>query len=249
MLFRSEPTTDAAKHTPCIVFFHGGGMVAGSIDSHDLICRALTEEAQCKLLSIGYRLAPKHPFPAAIEDTIAAVRQVAKHAAALGIDPSRIAVCGDSAGATLAALACQQRSDMPAIAAQCLICPVLDFGELSPSRREFAQGFLIDKPTLEADLVDYLPAGVDPADPRVSPLRARNLAGLPRAIIHTAEFDPLRDEGNAYARRLAHAGVAVDHVCHPGMPHNFHALGAAIPQGREVLRQIGGQLRQAVGAG
>jgi acetyl esterase/lipase len=244
-----SPTTNVTKTAPCIVFFHGGGMVAGSIESHDLICRALAEEAGCRLLSVGYRLAPEHPFPAAIDDAIAAVRETADYAEALGIDRSRIAVCGDSAGATLAALVCQYRTGMPTIAVQCLICPVLDFGEISLSRQEFAQGYLIDRPTLDADLADYLPAAVDPADPRVSPLRAKNLAGLPRVIIHTAEFDPLRDEGNAYARRLAEAGVAVDHTCHPGMPHNFHALGAAIPRGREVLQEMGRQLREALGVG
>jgi acetyl esterase/lipase len=123
---------------------------------------------------------------------------------------------------------------------------VLDFGKISGSREEFTQGYLIDKATLAADLADYLPDGVDPADPRVSPLRAADLAGLAPAIIHTAEFDPLRDEGNAYAARLVAAGVDVDHLCHPGMPHNFHALGAVLPQGREVLKQIGSQIRRAV---
>ena len=144
---------------------------------------------------------------------------------------------------------CQRlrHEDTPRIALQCLICPVLDFGEISLSRQTFSQGYLIDKATLEADLADYLPAGTSPADPSVSPLRAPDASDLPLAIIHTAEFDPLRDEGNAYAAKLAAAGVAVDHVCHPGMPHNFHALGAAIPQGREVLKHIGEQIRRALG--
>jgi acetyl esterase/lipase len=230
------------------VFFHGGGMVAGSIDSHDLVCRALAEESGCKLLSIGYRLAPEHPFPAAVDDAVAAVHETIRQAGTLRIDATKIVVCGDSAGATLAAFVCQQarRAGGPKIALQCLICPVLDFGEASISRREFAQGYLIDEATLAADLVDYLPDDVDPADTRVSPLRAADVSDLPPAIIHTAEFDPLRDEGNAYAAKLAAAGVAVTHSCHAGMPHNFHALGSVLPQGRAVLKQIGEQIRKAL---
>jgi len=201
----------------------------------------------CRLLSIGYRLAPEHVFPAAVDDAVAAVGETARHAALLGIDIAKLAVCGDSAGATLAAVACQalRNSDIH-IALQCLICPVLDFGVASASRNQFARGYLIDDVTLAADLVDYLPDGVDPADPRVSPLRATDLTGLPPAIIHTAEFDPLRDEGDTYAVELAAAGILVDHTCHSGMPHNFHALGGVLPQGREVLKQIGMQIRSAL---
>ena len=232
---------------PGIVFFHGGGMVAGSVATHDLICRALAEESGCRLLSIGYRLAPEHRFPAAIEDAIAGVRATARHAATFGIDASRLAICGDSAGATLTAIACQMLRDELPIALQCLICPVLDFGATWPSRREFARGYLIDDTTLSADLADFLPEGINPADPRVSPLRAGDLDRLAPAIIHAAEFDPLRDEGDAYAVELAAAGIPVDHTCHPGMPHNFHALGGVLPQGREVLKTIGMQIQQALG--
>jgi len=240
------PTSADGTVLPGIIFFHGGGMVAGSIASHDLVCRALCEESGCRLVSVGYRLAPEHRFPGAIEDAIDSVREVARQAASLGIDAMRLAVCGDSAGATLAAIACQTPHDGVRIALQCLICPVLDFAAASPSRREFARGYLIDATTLAADLADYLPDGIDHADPRVSPLRAASLGGSPPAIIHTAEFDPLRDEGDAYAAELASAGIRVDHTCHPGMPHNFHALGGVLPQGREVLRQIGAQLREAL---
>jgi len=127
-----------------------------------------------------------------------------------------------------------------------LICPVLDFEETSPSRQAFAEHHLIDRMTLQADLADYLPDDADTADPRISPLRALNLKGLPTAIIHTAEFDPMRDEGNAYARRLLAAGVAVEHICHDGMIHNFHAMGAVLPQARLILSQIGEQVRRAV---
>ena len=156
---------------------------------------------------------------------------------------------GDSAGATLAAVVCQHAlRHGPDIVAQCLICPVLDFEEISPSREAFADDHLIGRATLEADLADYLPDGTDTADIRVSPLRTLNVKGLPTAIIHTAEFDPMRDEGNAYARKLLAAGVNVEHVCHDGMIHNFHAMGAVLPQARLVISQIGEQLRRAVGA-
>ena len=233
---------------PGFVFFHGGGMVAGGIETHDRVAAALADATGCRLVSVDYRLAPEHKFPAAVEDAIAATEFVARNAASLGIDPTKLVVGGDSAGATLAAVVCQyaQRQAGLAIAAQCLICPVLDFEEISPSREEFAEDHLIHRTTLEADLADYLPEGADTADVRISPLRALNLKGLPTAIIHTAEFDPLRDEGNAYARKLLAAGVNVEHVCHNGMIHNFHAMSAVLPQARLALSQIGEQVRRAV---
>ena len=243
------PAPEPAEPLPGFVFFHGGGMVAGSLDTHDRICAALAQLTGCRLVSVGYRLAPEHRFPAAVEDAIAATRWVSGQAALLGIDPARIVVGGDSAGATLGAVVCQHaaRHGGPAILLQCLICPVLDFDEPSPSRLEFAEDHLLDSTMIEADLADYLPDGADAADPRISPLRATDLAGLPAAIIHTAEFDPMRDEGNAYARRLMAAGVAVEHTCHDGMIHNFHALGAILPQGQRVLHEIAEQIRRAVG--
>ena len=242
------PAQDEDEHLPGFVFFHGGGMVAGSIDSHDRIAAALAQATGCRLISVGYRLAPEHQFPAAVEDAIAATEFVSRHAASLGIDAAKLVVGGDSAGETLAAVVCQHalRSGAPAILAQCLICPVLDFEETSPSREAFAENYLIDRLTLEADLADYLPEGIDPADPRVSPLRATRLTGLPAAIIHTAEFDPMRDEGNAYASKLLAAGVNVEHICHDGMIHNFHAMGAFLPQARLVLLQIGEQIRRTL---
>jgi acetyl esterase/lipase len=242
------PISEDDDALPGFVFFHGGGMVAGSIETHDRVTAALADATGCRLVSVDYRLAPEHKFPAAVEDAIAATEFVARTAASLGIDATRLVVGGDSAGATLAAVVCQhaQRHAGLAIAAQCLICPVLDFEEISPSREEFAEDNLIHRTTLEADLADYLPEGTDTADVRISPLRALNLKGLPAAIIHTAEFDPLRDEGNAYARKLLAAGVNVEHVCHDGMIHNFHAMGAVLPQARLVLSQIGEQVQRAV---
>ena len=242
------PADNHDEPSPGFVFFHGGGMVAGSIETHDRIAAALAEATACRLISVDYRLAPEHKFPAAVEDAIAATEYVARNAGAFGIDAERLVVGGDSAGGTLAAVVCQhlQRHASFAIAAQCLICPVLDFEEISPSREAFADDQLIGRMTLQADLADYLPEGTDAADIRISPLRALNVKGLPTAIIHTAEFDPVRDEGNAYARKLLAAGVNVEHVCHDGMIHNFHAMGAVLPQARLVLSQIGEQIRRAV---
>jgi acetyl esterase/lipase len=243
------PADDVAEYLPGFVYFHGGGMVGGSIESHDLVTAALAQTTGCRLVSVDYRLAPEHKFPAAVEDAIAAVKWISQHARSLGIDAERFVVGGDSAGATLAAVVCQEalRNGGPAIAAQCLICPVLDFEETSPSREAFAENHLLEMATLEADLALYLPQGAERGDPRISPLRAVKFTGLPAAIIHTAEFDPMRDEGNAYAAKLVAAGVAVEHFCHDGMIHNFHAMGAIFPQGRLVLHQIGEQVRRAFG--
>ena len=243
------PANDVTEYLPGFVYFHGGGMVGGSIETHDLVAAALAQTTGCRLVSVDYRLAPEHRFPAAIEDAIVATKWVSENARSLGIDAEKLVVGGDSAGATLAAVACQEalRSGGPVISAQCLICPVLDFEETSPSREEFAANHLLEMATLEADLALYMPAGVERGDPRISPLRATKFAGLPAAIVHTAEFDPMRDEGNAYAGKLVAAGVEVEHVCHDGMIHNFHAMGAILPQGRLVLHQIGEQVRRALG--
>jgi acetyl esterase len=246
--YRLYSPDDNSAPAPGFIFFHGGGMVAGSIETHDRVAAALAEATGCRLISVDYRLAPEHKFPAAIEDAIAATEFVAHNAANFGVDAERLVIGGDSAGATLAAVVCQHAlRHGPAIVAQCLICPVLDFEETSPSREAFAESHLIDRATLEADLADYLPEGTDPADVRISPLRALHVAGLPPAIIHTAEFDPMRDEGNAYARKLLAAGVTVEHVCHDGMIHNFHAMSAVLPQARLMISQIGEQVRRAVG--
>ncbi|WP_257169496.1 alpha/beta hydrolase [Bradyrhizobium sp. SRS-191] len=247
--YRLYTPTDEAVDTGApgagFVYFHGGGLVAGSIDTHDRVAAALAAAGKCRLVSIDYRLAPEHKFPAAFEDALAAVRFAIDHASALGIDRNRIVVGGDSAGATLAAAVCQHPGGTTGfgIAAQCLICPVLDFSRSWPSRELFGTGYLVDAATWQADLADCLPEPTDLHDPRISPLCLADLSGLPPAIIHTAEFDPMRDEGNAYAARLADAGVTVAHVCHDGMVHNFHALGTLLPQAKSALELIGRQIR------
>ncbi|WP_315722705.1 MULTISPECIES: alpha/beta hydrolase [unclassified Bradyrhizobium] len=246
----ASDTSASPLRLPGFIYFHGGGLAAGSIDTHDKVAAALAAASGCRLLSVDYRLAPENKFPAAVEDAIAATDFITRHAAALGIDASQIVVGGDSAGATLAAAVCQQAKSTtaPAIVLQCLICPVLDFSRPWPSREQFGAGFLIDRTTWEADLADYVPEGIDVRTPLISPLCSSDLAGLPPAVIHTAEFDPMRDEGNAYAARLADAGVTVSHVCHDGMVHNFHALGALLPQAKSALEMIGQQIRSLLAA-
>lgn len=226
---------------PGVVYFHGGGLVAGSIETHDPLCRTLAHEAGCRVVSIGYRLAPEHPFPAAIVDALVAVRWITRHAADVGLAAEAIAVGGDSGGGTLAAIVCQvmRRSTLKA---QVLLCPVLDFAGAHPSRTTYATGFLLDRATMIGDLEHYAPKR-RLAHPRISPLRAPSFVGLPRTIIHSAGFDPLRDEDAAYARRLNEAGVVVDHTCHDSLVHHFYALTGAIPAARTALSAIAADIR------
>jgi acetyl esterase len=235
----------AARSLPGLVYFHGGGLVAGSLDTHDGIARTLAEASGCRLVSVGYRLAPEARFPAAIEDGSAAVRWIAANAARLGIDAARLGICGDSAGATLAAVVCQalSRTRGPRLRLQFLLCPILDLAAESASRRALAEGYFLDRATLQHDLMHYLPAGVDAADPRVSPLRERRLTRLPPTLIHTAEFDPLRDEGRQFAARLKRAGVRTQYRCHSGMIHLFYGMGALIPYAAGAWGTIGADIR------
>lgn len=234
---------------PGLVYFHGGGLVAGGLDTHDALCRTLCREAACRVVAVDYRLAPEHPFPAAVEDACAALAFVLVEAAAFGIDPARVAIGGDSAGATLATVAAAASRTGPGARpkAQLLLCPVLDAGADTPSRRAFATGYLLDRTLMERDLADYLPGGGDLADPRLSPLRAPDVSDLPETLIHTAAFDPLRDEGAAYAGQLRAAGVAVRHTCHAGMVHHFYGLTGVVPRARAILADIGAELRAALG--
>ena len=243
------PPESPAQTLPGLIYFHGGGLVAGSAATHEPIAHALAASGGCRVVSVDYRLAPEHRFPAALDDALAAVNHVAAHAAQLGIDGTRLGICGDSAGATLAAAACQAvaRAGGPGLALQLLICPILDYSRSSRSRRELGSGFLVDQATLDHDLLHYLPPGADPADPRISPLRAASLAGLPRTLIHTAEFDPLRDEGLEYFERLQRARIEVSYTCHPGMIHLFYGLGTVIPYARTAFEQIGREIRAALG--
>jgi acetyl esterase len=242
------PLDAQSQILPGLVYFHGGGLVAGTVQTHDPIARALANSGACRVISVDYRLAPEHPFPAALDDALAAVTHIGAHAASFGIDGARLGICGDSAGGTLAAATAQAiaRIGSPRLALQLLICPILDYSRSTVSRRELASGYLVDQATLDHDLRYYVPPGTDPANPRISPLRAEDVAGLPRTLIHTAEFDPLRDEGRDYFERLTRAHSVVSYTCHPGMIHLFYGLGAVIPYARTAFEQIGGEIRAAL---
>jgi acetyl esterase/lipase len=235
---------------PGLIYFHGGGLVAGSLDTHDPICRCLANASGCRLVSVDYRLGPEHRFPAAVEDGYAAAAWIATNARELDIDPQRLGVCGDSAGATLAAVVCQRAAGAPGLdlAFQFLLCPIMDFAAESDSRRSFAHGYLVDRETLAHDLKYYLGPQDDLADPRVSPLRCKDISRVPPTIIHTAEYDPLRDEGDAYAQRLRAAGVRTLYRCHPGMIHLFYGMGGLIPYARTAFAQMGADIRSLLQA-
>ena len=230
-----------------VIFFHGGAWVLGDLDTHDCLCRILANESGCRLISVDYRLAPEHPFPAAVEDACAATAWIAAHAVELAIDPTCLGVAGDSAGGTLAAVVCQSAkgSDFK-IALQVLLCPATDIAADNQSRREFAEGYFLEGPLISWAGAHYLPLGVDINDPRLSPLRAPSLSGLPPAHIHTAGFDILREEGKAYADALERGGVKVRHVCHEHMIHHFYAMAGAIPYARTALKAMGADIKAAL---
>jgi acetyl esterase/lipase len=231
---------------PCMIYFHGGTGIFCGIGTHDGLCRLLANSSGCRVISVEYRLAPEHPFPAAIDDAMSVASWVWENAATLDIDPTRLVVAGDSAGGTLAAVLCQllASADGPRIALQLLICPVTDLAEETESRRTFAQGYFIERTTLAWAKEAYC-GNADHSDPRISPLRAA-VAGLPPAHIHTAEFDPMRDEGEAYARKLESAGVSVRYTCHAGMIHHFYCMASAIPHARNLLTSMGAAVRDAL---
>jgi acetyl esterase/lipase len=233
---------------PGLIYFHGGGLVAGSVATHDGIARALANAGGCRVVSIDYRLAPEHPFPAALQDAAAAVSHIASRPEDFGIDGERLGVGGDSAGGTLAAASVQAMAHAghPRLRLLLLMCPILDYSRMTASKREFGRGYLVDQATLDHDLRYYLPPGTNPADPRISPLRAEDIGGMPRTLIHTAEFDPLRDEGRDYYERLTRAHAEVSYTCHPGMIHLFYGLGAVIPYARSALEQIGAEIRASM---
>jgi len=243
-----SPVEDRSALMPGMLYVHGGGLVAGNLDTHATIARSLAHFGACRVLALDYRLAPEHPFPAALDDVRAAVKVMRARAADFGIDAERLAICGDSAGGALAAAACQAaaREREPPLALQVLLCPILDYSRRSGSRAEFASGYLLDQATLDHDLRHCVPGGADPLDPRLSPLLATDLSGVPRTIIHTAEFDPLRDEGREYFERLAHLGMGLSYTCHLGMIHLFYGLGAVIPYARSAFEPIGREIRAAL---
>jgi acetyl esterase len=243
-----SPLGEPARMLPGMLFFHGGGWVAGSLETHDGLCRRLSNETGCRVIAVDYRLAPQHPFPYGLADAVAALNHVTRYPRLFGVDLTRLGVAGDSAGGTLAAVLCRIARDgnRPAIAFQLLICPILDVHGASAARRDLAEGYFLDSETLVRDLELYVPEGIELSDVRLSPLRAEEFAGLPPAFIHTGQFDPFSDEGEEYAQRLGGFGVPVHGRAHPGMIHYFYCMPRMIPYAAEAMRIIGSEIRYVV---
>jgi len=231
---------------PCLVYFHGGGWVLCDLDTHDAVCRSIARQAPAVVVAVDYRRSPEHKFPAAVEDCYAATGWVAANAARLAVDPRRIAVGGDSAGGNLAAVMCLKSRDEggPPLALQVLVYPVTNLAALdTPSYGEFAEGHYLTRAEMEWFRNHYLARIEDAQSPYASPLLAPDLSGLPPALVITAECDTLRDEGEAYARRLADAGVEVACTRYAGMIHPFFSLGGTFSQGRRAVEQVAAAVR------
>jgi acetyl esterase len=231
---------------PCLLFFHGGGFVICDLDTHDNICRALAAGSRAVVIAVDYRLAPEHKFPAAVEDCEAATRWVAANSARLKIDPSLIAVGGDSAGGNLATVVARRLrdSDGPSLALQILIYPVTDVRiSDTPSMSEFSEDNFLTRPAMQWFMAHYLNQPLEASHPDASPLLAQDLKGLPPALVITAECDPLCSEGQAYAERLKEAAVPVNYICYPGMIHAFVSMRAAFPQSQQAIAEMASALR------
>jgi acetyl esterase len=242
-----RPAGLADGPAPVLVFYHGGGFVLGDLDSHDRDCRALANRGGCVVVAVDYRLAPEHPFPAAVDDAAAALSWVIDHAGDLGIDPDRVAVGGDSAGGNLAAVTALWARDAGiALRFQLLIYPVVDFSEGDyPSRTENAAGFMLDEQSMQW-FVDHYAPDIERADWRLAPILAERHDGLAPALVITAEFDPLRDEGEAYGAKLLAAGVPATVTRYDGLIHGFFGMGAFIPAARPAVDEAGAALRAAL---
>ncbi|GEP59787.1 alpha/beta hydrolase [Reyranella soli] len=231
---RYRPQGTMAGPLPTLIYYHGGGFVIGNIETHDSTCRRLANKSRCQVISIDYRLSPEHPFPASTDDGVAAFRHIRDNAASFAVDPSRIAVGGDSAGGAIAAVVCQavrDAGDKQGPAFQMLIYPATDSSKQSASRAAFAEGYFLTKELMDWFWKAYVPAGTDLADLRLSPLLAKDFKGLPPAFVLTAGYDPLRDEGRAYADRLIDAGIKTTYVNYPGTIHGFFSLTRFLSQG------------------
>jgi acetyl esterase/lipase len=231
---------------PAVVYFHGGGWVIGDLESHDQPCRALANATPSIVVAVDYRLAPEHKFPAAVDDAIAATRWISQHAARLGIDPARIAVGGDSAGGNLAAVVALDARDRrgPPIAGQVLIYPCTNMHVDHPSHRRHATQLPLTHAGMRWFIGHYLLGPGDKDDWRASPLCAASFAGLPPALVITAGFDPLGDEGEAYAAALRHAGVRVEHERFEGQIHGFVSMGKMIADAERAIGRAAAFLRQ-----
>jgi acetyl esterase len=235
---------------PIVVFYHGGGFVLGSLRSHEGECKALALGANAIVVAVDYRLAPEHRFPTAVDDGVAAYLWVAENAAALGGDARRMAVAGDSAGGNIAAVVARDlrhHANKPIF--QLLVYPAVDFTRSLPSHRHFSKGFLLTKASIDWFLESYMEGSSDWTHPRASPLLDGDHAGLAPALVLTAGFDSLRDEGKAYADALSAAGVRVEHRCHEGLVHGFFSMSAGVDAAGRALEEIIASLRSALHPG
>lgn len=243
-------TPDTDGILPLLLFFHGGGFVLCDLDSHDALARSLCNQAGAVVVSVDYRLAPEAKFPAAPEDCYAATCWAVENAAAIGADPARLAVAGDSAGGNLAAVVAQMAKQRggPAIVHQFLIYPVTDHDFTTSSYAENAEGYFLSRDMMEWFWHHYLEDQEHGADPMASPLRADDLAGLPPATVVTAEYDPLRDEGEAYGKRLEEAGVSTVCIRYDGVIHGFVSMYELIDKGAEAIEMGCKRLRESFGS-
>lgn len=233
---------------PVIVYFHGGGWVVGSIDSHDNYCRSLANAADMIVVSVDYRLAPEHPFPAAAEDSYAATCWVSENAETIGGQVGKLSVAGDSAGGNLAAAVALMARDRtgPEIAFQSLIYPIADCDVDTASYRDCATDYFLTRDAMIWFWDQYVPNESDRTNPYVSPMRAESLEGLPPALVLTAEYDPLRDEGEAYAERLRQSGVEATVTRYDGMIHGFTRRTSLYAQAQTALDEVAAHIRRAV---
>ncbi len=247
-LYVPKTATHLREPTPVFIYYHGGGFVAGDLDSHDALLRAIANRAGCLVLSVNYRLAPENPYPAANDDSLTALNWVADHASEIGADPQRLAVGGDSAGGLLAAWVAQRANESALkLQLQVLLYPNLDATTSSDSWKKLGTGeYLVSHTQMLEWYNAYLPKEINRTDPKVSPLFANYLAGIAPALIVTADHDPLRDEGDQYARKLIAANVQVDHTCWPGMIHGFALVAGVVDAGNALIDQVAAALRKAL---
>ena len=238
----------AREALPGVVYFHGGGWTCGDLDTHDGVCRGIAAHGRCAVVAVDYRLGPEHKFPAAVEDALAAVQWTCANAGSLAIDPERAVVAGESAGGNLAAVAALALRDSgPRIAMQVLVYPVTHQAADSGSMLRFAEGYSLTRELMRWYQRSYFSDGADLADWRASPLLARDHSGLPPAYLVTAGFDPLLDQGRAYAETLERAGVPVTYECFEGQIHGFLPMGGALAASGHALYRIGQMLRMRFG--